>query len=212
VFQLLSSSNNTDVLTWTIELLTEVSAGNQRRAAVRHPLGFVCFPLIRNGAEGLCIHYWPDAADQLVDDSQLFHSHSWHLVSHVLLGTVVNEVAQLRSANRAVDELYDVMSDEYGDSIAPTGRLVNVQQVYSNTHYAGTWYRLAAGTFHRTRCTAGTVTAVAALDERSKRNLLVDRKGRPATRKPRARRPVPNTVALARKLLHLLPPATVVTK
>ncbi|NUS05534.1 MAG: hypothetical protein HOV97_23605, partial [Nonomuraea sp.] len=61
---------------WALEVL----AGDEPPAAVRHPLGFVCLPLERDGGEGVCLHLWSDSLQHAESTTSQIHCHSWDLV------------------------------------------------------------------------------------------------------------------------------------
>ncbi|UBU17009.1 hypothetical protein [Nonomuraea gerenzanensis] len=117
--------------------------------AVRHPLGFVCLPLEREGGEGVCLHLWTDSLAHAESTTSQIHCHSWDLLSHVLYGQVRNVHALVRDAPaRATHRVYEVVSGADGDRISPTARTVRHSTGLVEVFGPGDTYTLAAGRFH----------------------------------------------------------------
>src|ERR1700750_91948 len=66
--------------------------------ATRHPLGFVCIPIERSGDEGVCVHVWSESFPSVEPTTSVIHAHSWDLISHVLYGSVRNELIDVTDA------------------------------------------------------------------------------------------------------------------
>src|ERR1700754_5108927 len=93
--------------------------------AVRHPLGFVCLPLERDGGDGVCLHLWSDTLAHAESTTSQIHCHSWDLVSHVLYGQMRNVHAVVTDAGAdATHRVFEVVSGADGDRISPTSRTV----------------------------------------------------------------------------------------
>jgi hypothetical protein len=146
---------------WVMEELTEVAEGRRQLTAIRHPLGFVCLPLQRDGEYGICVHAWPyrpaeqESSDTRAQERTLttspMHSHSWDLLSFVLYGEVHNQLVQVSDApTDPTHQLCEVVSDGDTDEIRPTGRVVRWAPGPSEATPAGESYLLAAGEFHMT--------------------------------------------------------------
>ncbi len=144
---------------WALEALS----GDGVRA-VRHPLGFVCLPLERDGAEGVCIHLWSDSfAPARVTTSQI-HCHSWDLVSHVLYGQVRNVHAVVTDAELdATHRVFEVVSGADGDRISPTRRTVRHTTGLVESFGPGDTYTLPADRFHSSVVPEGDEAATIAL-------------------------------------------------
>lgn len=116
---------------------------------VRHPLGFVCLPLERDGGEGVCLHLWSDALTHAETTTSQIHCHSWDLVSHVLYGQVRNVHAVVRdAAEDATHRVFEVVSGSDGDRIRPTRRTVRHSTGLVEVFCTGQTYTLGAGRFH----------------------------------------------------------------
>ncbi|MBB6343879.1 hypothetical protein ACWGH8_11390 [Nonomuraea muscovyensis] len=132
--------------------------------AVRHPLGFVCLPLERQGGEGVCLHLWSGRfAPAEITTSQI-HCHSWDLVSHVLYGQVRNVHAVVTDAGPdATHRVFEVVSTADGDHITPTRRTVRHATGRVERFGPGQTYTLPADSFHSSVVPAGGEAATIAL-------------------------------------------------
>ncbi|MEV4219482.1 MULTISPECIES: hypothetical protein [unclassified Nonomuraea] len=132
--------------------------------AVRHPLGFVCLPLERDGGEGVCIHLWSDSLAPATSTTSQIHCHSWDLVSHVLYGQVRNVHAVLDDAGPdATHRVFEVVSAADGDRISPTPRTVRHRTGLVESFGPGDTYTLPAGRFHSSVVPEGGEAATVAL-------------------------------------------------
>ncbi|MFG6193936.1 hypothetical protein [Nonomuraea sp. JJY05] len=144
---------------WALETL---SSGGL--TAVRHPLGFVCLPLERDGGEGVCLHLWSDSFAHAESTTSQIHCHSWDLVSHVLYGQVRNVHAVVTDAGRdATHRVFEVVSGADGDRISPTGRTVRHATGLVEVFGPGDTYTLAADRFHSSVVPEGGEAATIAL-------------------------------------------------
>ncbi|MDT3397664.1 hypothetical protein RKE29_13555 [Streptomyces sp. B1866] len=81
-------------------MLAAVAAGRSPVRAVRHPLGFFCLPVLRDGhGRGACVHVFGSRAAAVTTSG--LHCHSWELTSCVLYGQVGNVRLEVRDAGRA---------------------------------------------------------------------------------------------------------------
>jgi len=127
--------------------LAAVSGGQV--TAVRHPLGFVCLPLEREGGEGVCIHLWSHSLQHARSTTSQIHCHSWDLVSHVLYGQVHNVHAVVTDAGPdATHRVFEVVSAPDGDRISPTPRTVRHATGLVESFGPGDTYTLPADRFH----------------------------------------------------------------
>ncbi|MEW9548543.1 hypothetical protein [Nonomuraea sp. NPDC050783] len=144
--------------TWALEAL------ERPVSAVRHPLGFVCLPLEREGEEGVCVHLWSDAFAHAESTTSQIHCHSWDLVSHVLYGQVRNVHVEVADAGtRATHRVFEVVSDAGGDRISPTRRTVRHATGLVEVFGPGDTYTLPAGRFHSSVVPEGGEAATVAL-------------------------------------------------
>ncbi|HEX6077455.1 MAG TPA: hypothetical protein VFZ32_19630 [Micromonosporaceae bacterium] len=173
------AGDHATVKAWAVETLNELVEGTRACNAVRHPLGFICFPLLRDGDYGTCIHYWPTVLDASSRKVTAVHSHSWHLVSHVLAGRLTNHLSTISDLQSSSSELYVVTSNTSEDVIVPTGRRVRVIEECSTTFIANETHEMTAGKFHWTEFPTDTptVTVVAGRNEVGRSNFLVDKVG-----------------------------------
>ncbi|MFF3502945.1 hypothetical protein [Streptomyces sp. NPDC003247] len=130
--------------------LEEVVTGRRALRAVCHPLGFVCLPVLRDGADGVCVHVF-GPADPGPTDHQV-HSHSWNLTSTVLYGRLGNRRIRVHDETaHPTHRVFEVRSDPSGvDELRPTDRLVRCLPGVEQTSARGQTYDLPAGEFHTT--------------------------------------------------------------
>ncbi|MGW2154078.1 hypothetical protein [Nonomuraea sp. NPDC001699] len=141
-----------------------VLRGSARPRAVRHPLGFVCLPLEREGGEGVCLHLWSDSLKHAESTTSQIHCHSWDLVSHVLYGQVRNVHAVVTDAGSdATHRVFEVVSGADGDRILPTGRTVRHATGLVELFGPGDTYTLSADRFHSSVVPEGGEAATIAL-------------------------------------------------
>lgn len=157
---------NETVLAWVLSVLDDVTAERTRLRAIRHPLGFVCLPVIRDGAHGVCVHAWHGAPSPAELTTSQVHCHSWHLCSHVLYGTLGNELFEVDEVDRATEpeyRLFDVRGDGDVDEIRATTTLVTSRPLRTEWHHAGATYAMGAGEFHRSAFDRGAGSATVVL-------------------------------------------------
>jgi hypothetical protein len=134
---------------WAGEYLSGITSGRVEVAAVRHPLGFWCFPAWR-GADGggVCVHVWLAGVCGRPTTSPI-HAHSWDLLSMVLYGTVGNDVVVIdRAAVPPSHRIFEIYSSADGDLVRATRRMVGCR-IHARQHFrAGEVYTLPNGTFH----------------------------------------------------------------
>jgi hypothetical protein len=136
---------------WTADVLADVAAGRSEIAGVRHPLGFLCLPLERTGEQGVCVHVWSDMLMSAQLTTCATHAHSWDLISYVLYGSVRNELIGITDEpERPTHRVFEVDSNEDGDEIRRTSRLVRRNHWGGELHQRGEVYSLPAGVFHET--------------------------------------------------------------
>jgi hypothetical protein len=143
--------------------LEQVASGRRALRAVRHPLGFVCLPVLRDGAEGVCVHVF-GPSDPVLTSHQV-HSHSWDLTSTVLYGRLGNRrMGVAEETGKPTHRVFEVHSRPTGvDELRPTRRLVRCLPGPEQTSTRGQTYTLAAGEFHTTVVPDGRPTATLVL-------------------------------------------------
>ena len=136
---------------WAFGVLGEIARGRRNVAAMRHPLGFMCIPVDRTGDQGVCVHVWSDSLPSARPTTSTVHAHSWDLISHVLYGSVRNELIDVTDA--PVDPAYRVFEVHSGgdvDELRETPRLVRCEIGAAELNRQGDTYTLPAGVFHAT--------------------------------------------------------------
>jgi hypothetical protein len=142
------------------ELLAGITGGAGEVRAVRHPLGFVCLPVVREGADGVCVHWWHGGDTDLTTEA--IHAHSWDLLSFVLYGTLRNEsVSVVDDLVAPTHRVFEVHSGAGGrDEIYRTGRTVHIGARESTRNAAGSRYRVHSGEFHASELVAAEVATL----------------------------------------------------
>jgi hypothetical protein len=136
---------------WTADALDRVATGRSEIAGVRHPLGFLCFPLERTGERGVCVHVWSDRLVSAQLTTCATHAHSWDLISYVLYGSVRNELVGVTDEpDQPTHRVFEVDSSADGDEVRRTSRLVRRRSRGGELHQRGEVYSLPAGVFHET--------------------------------------------------------------
>jgi len=154
--------------------LGQFVSGQRKLPAISHPLEFVCIPVYRSGADGLCVHLW-DADNHTGPAAPTAnHAHSWDLLSYVLMGTVRNELFDVFDDRTTPDDrVYEVLSRGDLDETRPTDRLVRHALRSMHEHCAGTVYSLQSGRYHRSSYSGPTVTIVYGFNHDTGRNVFL---------------------------------------
>jgi hypothetical protein len=160
---------------WAIDAVGGVANGSRPLRAVRHPLGFTCLPVERDGRDGVCVHLWSPFIDRAVPTTSPVHAHCWELTSYALFGRLDNRVMEVGDARegfvswacladgRGLYRVLDVRSRKEADELVPTVRFVHCWPGQRQAVRAGDVYSVPAGVFHATDVPAGTETATVAL-------------------------------------------------
>ncbi|GAA3159954.1 MULTISPECIES: hypothetical protein [Streptomyces] len=132
-------------------VLEDIARGRRELRAVHHPLGFLCLPLVRDGARGVCVHLFGTGARPDPTAAPM-HAHSWELRSYVLYGRVGNlPVTVTDAAHAPTHRIFEVISAPSGvDELRPTSRLVRCEPGPAAASGSGETYSLPAGEFHAT--------------------------------------------------------------
>ncbi|NLU72792.1 hypothetical protein HCC61_08910 [Streptomyces sp. HNM0575] len=159
-------------------VLAEIASGGRDLRAVRHPLGFLCLPVVREGERGVCVHLFDGVTASGQPAEAAVHAHSWELLSHVLYGHVSNvpvRVADVAApaagpapapapASGPTHRVFEVHSAPDGtDELRPTERLVRSEPGPEQTSGGGETYVLGAGEFHSTVVREGEPAATLVL-------------------------------------------------
>lgn len=140
-----------DVLESSVSVLDQIASGLRPLAAVQHPLGFLCLPIVREPGWGVCIHVWTGRFPSARLAASGKHAHSWHLESFVLYGELSNAVFALEADEESGPyQLVDIVTGPESDLITPTGRRVMCTEVSRSVVSSGQTYQLGTGVFHET--------------------------------------------------------------
>ncbi|GAA4627241.1 hypothetical protein GCM10023196_038650 [Actinoallomurus vinaceus] len=137
-------------------------------SAVRHPLGFLCVPVLRSADVGVCIHLWTDTVRCPPLTTSPVHAHSWNLTSFVLFGQVRNHLFRVEdAADHPTHRVLAVYTDGLVDELQPTRRLVTCEEATRQVIESDRTYLLSAGRFHATSVRGPAATIVVADIQRS---------------------------------------------
>ncbi|WP_405177124.1 hypothetical protein OG225_22225 [Nocardia sp. NBC_01377] len=148
------------VYDWVRGYLAGVVAGETKPVAVRHPLGFLCFPAWRGGVLGICVHVWLEGACARPTTSAM-HAHSWDLLSLVLYGTVANEIIEVTEPPATpTHRVFEIHSEAGGDLVRATPCSVAHRVRSREVFGPGEIYTLPRGVFHVTDVDGPAATVV----------------------------------------------------
>ncbi len=186
--------------------LTEIAGGRRELTGVRHPLGFLCLPVHRDGGYGVCVHVWSATAAYPPATTSAMHCHSWDLVSFVLYGRIGNTVLRvLDDDTGGTHRVFEVHSHGDVDEMRATTRLVRYQPVRHRTAGPGGTYRLRAGRFHTSALEGGAEAATVVLGlTRPALDLSLGPLDTPTHHLPRQRCEPPETARAARLVIDRL--------
>ncbi|WP_432159389.1 hypothetical protein [Streptomyces sp. NRRL F-5630] len=163
-----------------VAALRAVAEGRWDLPAIRHPLGFLCLPVLRDGPKGVCVHLFDGEDAEDGGDAEgaggpaggggrapLVHAHSWSLISLVLFGQVTNRSVRVVDDPVApTHRVYEVRSGPDGtDEVRRTARLVRGEPGGSERSARGDVYVVRPGEFHATVVGGGRPAATLVLGE-----------------------------------------------
>ncbi len=164
---LLRSGRSLDLLHFrAVSLLQDVAAGRARFPAVRHPLGFLYAPLLRERPQALRLHIWLHDAPRPQLTTSPIHDHTWQLTSFVVCGELENRVIQVDDVDDPTHRVFEIRGTGSDDFLRPTERLVRFRCSGIERVKQGGRYVMAAGQFHYTQVAEGITTATVVLAER----------------------------------------------
>jgi hypothetical protein len=143
-----------------LRVLEGIAAGENEMTAVRHPLGFVCFPIVRQGDNGVCVHVWsPQLFVPVRSTMSPMHSHSWDLVSVVLFGELRNDLVAVLDGE-PTHRVFEIHNRGDVDEVRGTSRLVGCRTETTELNHAGETYEVRVGQFHATFAREAATVAV----------------------------------------------------
>ncbi|MER5544706.1 hypothetical protein ACWDBD_07605 [Streptomyces sp. NPDC001118] len=154
-----------ELIRHAVSELDRIASGRRALQAVRHPLGFVCLPVLRDGDDGVCVHVFGTPEAEPDRSVPQVHCHSWDLTSTVLFGRLDNRRIDVDDdTGEPTHRVFEVLSDPSGvDELRPTGRLVRLRPGVEQTSARGQSYTLPAGEFHTSVVPDGRPTATLVL-------------------------------------------------
>jgi hypothetical protein len=95
------------------------------------------------------VHQWDTQTHRPLLTTEPIHAHSWDLHSHVLYGTLRNEIVHVHDDQpHPTHRVFEVYSRDDGDEIRRTSRLVRFETGSTVVNGPGDRYRVRAGEFH----------------------------------------------------------------
>ena len=146
---------------WLTLAVADALAG--RRPVVRHPLGWLCLPVLRLPGYGVCVHVWAPWAVPERPTTSLVHCHSWDLRSIVVAGGLRNHLPRVLRAGPPSHRVFEIRSLGYDDEIRMTGDLACCRPGTVETYRAGQVYTVPAGQFHMTEVLGPDTTTTVVL-------------------------------------------------
>ncbi|SBW22494.1 hypothetical protein FDG2_2725 [Candidatus Protofrankia californiensis] len=146
---------------WLTQALTNAVAAPRDAAVLRHPLGFLCIPVIRFEEGGVCVHVWTRRVHTPRPTTSSVHCHSWDLQSLVLDGEIHNHLVRVTPTTGVPSHrVFEVHSHGDVDEIRATPQLVHCGPGTVESHRAGEVYVMPSGTFHRSEVPGGEATTL----------------------------------------------------
>jgi hypothetical protein len=164
---LLETGDRLDVLhEGAVSLLQEIAAGRARFPAVRHPLGFLYAPLLREQRQVLRLHIWLRDAPRPALTTSPIHDHTWRLTSFVICGELENQMIHVEDAEHPTHRVFEIRGSGSDDFLKPTERLVRFRCSSAERVKQGCRYVMAAREFHFTEVARDLTTATMVLAQR----------------------------------------------
>lgn len=169
-----------------------------------HPLGFYMTKLAQQERVSIRLHYWAKECRGTGAALTPYHDHVWNLSSCVLVGSIDNIPIDVIADASGEYRLAEIEQQEGVDKVITSKARVKIEYGDREHQGPGTFYDVAAGTFHFSELnpseTAITVVRAELVDARRPRTLV--REG--ASAYAPARIPVSNSSELVGEVLRAL--------
>ena|SRR6266542_3601487 len=149
-----------------VALLREIATARASFPAVRHPLGFLYAPLLRERSQVLRLHIWLRDAPRPQLTTSPIHDHTWRLTSFVVCGELENQTIHVDDAADPTHRIFEIRGAGSDDFLRPTERLVSFRCSSAERVKQGCRYVMAARQFHFTEVAGDVTTATIVLAER----------------------------------------------
>jgi hypothetical protein len=149
-----------------VSLIQEIALRRARFSAVRHPLGFLYAPLLRESSRALRLHIWLRDAPRPQLTTSPIHDHTWQLTSLVVCGELENRIIHVYDADDPTHRIFEIRGIGSDDFLQPSERLVRFRCSAVERVRQGERYVVAAGQFHFTEVAQEITTATIVLAER----------------------------------------------
>jgi hypothetical protein len=164
---LLETGQRLDVLhDGAVSLLGDIATGRARFPAVRHPLGFLYAPLLREQRRVLRLHIWLRDAPRPALTTSPIHDHTWRLTSFVICGELENQMIHVEDTEHPTHRVFEIRGAGSDDFLKPTERLVRFRCSSAERVKQGCRYVMAAREFHFTQVAPDVTTATMVLAQR----------------------------------------------
>jgi hypothetical protein len=151
-------------------LLARIAGGDVSFPVLRHPLGFLYFPLLRDGDCVLRLHIWPEDRPTPPLTTSQYHTHTWDLTSLVLAGEVTNDLLTVVPvAKNPQYRVFSINGVGQDDAIVATDLLIDTDIFSSETYRAGDRYTIPTGVYHATTLPADAFAATLVVVRRRNR-------------------------------------------
>lgn len=153
-------------MTWktAISILSDSLNSDRLLPLSRHPLGFLRGDITSNGKLALRLHIWSDLQRYEQHPLWPIHSHSFDLISVVLVGAVRNQIYALNfESNEPSSRIYGASYEGSQSVLAATDTLCLLGTTESQTIHAGGTYSISHGVYHQTIVPIGTFAATLVL-------------------------------------------------
>ncbi|WP_291735362.1 hypothetical protein, partial [Leisingera sp. F5] len=114
-----------------------------------HPLGFF-YKTMSSGSVTSRIHIYLEEADFAAQNT--WHTHEFDLYSHILAGTLENEIGTFSETGSGDHREYVVEYEGNRSILKPSGRVGEIDKISSFESSPGNRYFISAGQIHRARC------------------------------------------------------------
>ncbi len=155
-----------DLQSEAVALVREIAHSRASFAAVRHPLGFIYSPLLREGPTALRLHIWLAGVSRPRLTTSPIHDHTWQLISYVILGGLENHIVEISDSAEPTHRIFEIRGAGGADRLWPTDRLVGFRVASVQKVQAGERYTIEAGRFHFTEVSPDHTVATLVLAER----------------------------------------------
>lgn len=131
-------------------LAEQIERLSQECQPLWHPLGFAsCVIKEIKGHHTIRVHYWPPNQRRTKNPDWPIHTHSYHLSSFVLKGSVRD--IQYEVTDGDDHYVYEVRYHQGNSEIIKTDKIASISESINTTQTARCQYHVSRGVFHQSR-------------------------------------------------------------